>query len=121
MFFLLVNISDGKSYTPDSKNRFSIAKPAVSVTSNQDCRAKLEEWNAELKNDPNGIINKDEVGDYMKCLESLIPSIDYKNNMHDYYFLLDCLTNLMDYYDLVQHDENTLNEIEDLIYDISAD
>ena len=119
LFFLLVNISDGKVSAPEVKKHFSVTQTASPSKLCEDCRADLEAWNAELKEDEDGFIDKDEVNDYMKCLESLIPNLDYVHNMRDYYFLLDCLTNLMDYYDFVEHNEDALNDIEDLIYDIS--
>ena len=121
LFFLAVNILDGKAPVSDVKSRFSVAKSTVSVTPDPDCMAALKSMNSALRNDQDGILNADEVDQYEDCIHSVQPGLDYKNNMHDYYFLLDCYTNLMDYYDMVHHDQEKLDEIEDSIEEISVD
>jgi hypothetical protein len=121
LFFLLVNVSDGKAPVSDTKASFSAVKPAVAITPNQDCMAALRSMNSALRNDQDGILNADEVEQYEDCLHSVQPGLDFKNNMYDYYFLLDCYTNLMDYYDMVHHDQDKLDEIEDSIEEISVD
>ena len=120
-FLLLVNISSGKAHTPNVKRHIPFEKNTISIIQNEDCMADLKNMNLMLKDDPDGILNEDEIEEYEKCLESVEPGLDFKNNMHDYYFLLDCYTNLMDYYDIVEHDEEKLNEIEDSIEEISVD
>ncbi len=121
LFLLLVNISTGKARIPIVKSHLHLAAAAKFKKQGDDCMATLKNINFDLKNDQDGILNEDEIEGYEQCLESVTPELDFKNNMHDYYFLLDCYTNLMDYYDLVVHDEEKLNEIEDSIEEISTD
>jgi hypothetical protein len=121
LFLLLANISGEEAPVPNVKKPLPVVMTSIPVKQDPDCMAALEEKNAHLKDDDNGILDKDEIEAYEKCIESVAPGLDVKNNMNDYYFLLDCYTNLMDYYDLVVHDEDKLDEIEDSIEEISVD
>ncbi len=121
LLLFILNISDGKAHVSESKFHFSVTKSTVSSKQFQDCYTALREYNDMLKSDPNEILDEEIIDAYEGCLESVIPSLDYKNNMQHYYFLIDCLTNLMDYYDLVEDDQETLETIEDTIYMISID
>jgi hypothetical protein len=114
-FFLLVNISDGKIHD-------SHAKKSNFITNTQNCKTYLEQVNNIISNDPDGIINEDQIDDYEDCLEKVQPALDYKNNIYDYYFLLECYTNLMDYYDITldgDEADEALEGIEDEICEIS--
>lgn len=117
LFFMVINISDGKVPV-------AAAKAPVAYAENDECMATLQQKNNELNSDENGILDEDEIEAYESCVHSVKATLNYKEDIDNYIFLLNCYTNLMDYYDISLDGEEAdekLEEIEDMIYDISEE
>ena len=104
VFFMIVNISDAKADKSPEKQ--------------QDCRSYLVQMNQYLLQDPDGILNEEQVAGYEQCVTNIEGEIDL-NNLSDFILLLDCYVNLMDYYEYVAQDDDMVQGYEDKIYTIT--
>lgn len=103
VFLLFLNISDASPYKFPAKK--------------QDCRSYLVQMNQTLQQDPDGILDENEVTEYEQCVAS-IEEMDL-DNVSNFILLLNCYTNLMDYYEYVAEDDDTAMQYEDKIYAIT--
>jgi hypothetical protein len=95
----------------------SDAGPHKATDKRQDCISHLKQVNQVLQSDPDGILDEGQIADYENCVNS-IGDIDTEN-VANFILLLDCYTNLMDYYEYVKEDDDTAAEWEDKINEIT--